>query len=99
MVLKALVTLFSTAAGEWLAAKKYENHELFDEILELYFDVSMFLTAAELYNERFTTIIEIKNDVTVTLFPRGGSFTNAITTIAATHLEYTLESQDDEEED
>ena len=36
-------------------------------------------------------------DVTVTLFPRGGGFTNAITTIEATHLEYTLVSQEEED--
>jgi prepilin-type N-terminal cleavage/methylation domain-containing protein len=32
-------------------------------------------------------------NVTVRLFPRGGTFTNPITTITATHLEYTLVEQ------
>ncbi|MCL2513946.1 MAG: ATP-dependent DNA helicase [Oscillospiraceae bacterium] len=69
MVFKALVILFSEAAGEWLFAKKYDSHELFGDILDLYFEVQMFLTVSKLYDGHFTTITEIYGgEVSVTLF-------------------------------
>jgi len=70
MVFKALLTLFSAAATDWLAAKKVRGHQMYDEILALYFETSRFLLIAEMYDEQFyATITEIgRIDVTITLF-------------------------------
>jgi len=69
MVFKAFVMMFLSATGEWLAAKKYDNHELYGEILDLYFEASMYVMISELYDEHYTTLIENRgSDVAITLF-------------------------------
>ena len=69
MTFKALIFLFAEATGEWLAAKRDDNHPLYSDMLELYFEVLMFMMAAELYDDHYTTITEIRgSDVTITLF-------------------------------
>jgi len=66
-VFKAFITLFSTAASEWL--KTYEGHELYHELLNLYFEVNMYMMVSELYDAHYTTFVEIHGyDVTMTLF-------------------------------
>jgi len=68
-VFKAFISMFSVAAGEWLAAKKHDHHELYGELLNLYFEVNMYMLVSELYDEHYTTLIEPRgSDVTVTLF-------------------------------
>jgi len=68
-VFKAFVTLFSQTASEWLIAKKYDNHELYGELLNLYFEVNMYMMISELYDEHFTSLIEVRgSDVIMTLF-------------------------------
>ena len=68
-VFKAFVTLFSQATGEWLAAKKYDNHALYNALLNLYFEVNMYMLVSELYDSHYTTLIETHgSDVAVTLF-------------------------------
>lgn len=67
MVFKAFVLLFSNTASEWL--KKNDAHELFKDVLTLYFDVSMYLLVAEIYDKHYTTIYDIwRNDITITQF-------------------------------
>jgi Rad3-related DNA helicase len=69
MVFKAFVTLLKIAMGEWLAAKKNDANESFGDLLDLYFELDMFLMVSELYDEHFTTLIETRrNDVVTTLF-------------------------------
>ncbi|MCL2528487.1 MAG: ATP-dependent DNA helicase, partial [Defluviitaleaceae bacterium] len=69
MVFKAFITMFSKSAGEWLAAKKYDNHELYEEMLNLYFDVNMYTMISEIYGHHYTTLIETQGrDVAITLF-------------------------------
>jgi len=66
-VFKALVEMFMFAAGEWL--KVNAHHELYGEILNLYFEINMYLQISELYDTHFTTLIEIRgSDVIITLF-------------------------------
>jgi Rad3-related DNA helicase len=68
-VFKALVSMLHGAVGEWLAAKKNDAHETFGEVLDLYFELDMFLMVSEIYDRHFTTLIEIRgNDLTVSLF-------------------------------
>ena len=68
-VFKAFITMFSVATGEWLAAKKHDNHELYSELISLYFEVNMYILVSELYDEHYTTLIENRgSDVLVTLF-------------------------------
>ena len=67
MVFKAFVVMFTQAAGEWL--KTNNNHELYSELLDLYFETNMYLMISELYDGHYTTLTEIYgSDVTVTLF-------------------------------
>jgi len=67
MIFLAFVKMAAEAASEWLAAKK--NHELHDNILELYFEINAFLMIAEIFDEHYTNILEFYgSDVTVTLF-------------------------------
>jgi len=67
MVFLAFVKMTGEAAGEWLAAKN--SHELHDDILGLHFEISKFIMIAEMYDEKFTSLIEIYGrDVAVTLF-------------------------------
>jgi len=69
MVFKAFVSLFVQAASEWLAAKKNDNHELYGEVLDLYFDVNMYLMVSELYDGHYTTLVEpYGSDLSITLF-------------------------------
>lgn len=69
MVFYALVSLFTTAAEEWLGDNLNNTHELFGEILGLYFEASMFVMTSERYDEHYTTIFEIYGgNVTITLF-------------------------------
>ena len=69
MEFSALVTMLSTAMGEWLAAKKNDAHELYNEVLNLYFDITKFLMISEGYDEHYITIKEIRGaDVYITLF-------------------------------
>ena len=70
MVFKALLTLFSKVATDWLAAKKIRGHKVYDEILALYFETTRFLLISEMYDECcYTTITEIHGTNTaVTLF-------------------------------
>jgi len=72
MVFAALVTLFSAAAGEWLAARKNSPDDMYGEILNLYFEVGTYLMIAEQYdehNKQYITITDIhRNDVENTLF-------------------------------
>jgi len=69
MVFKALVTLFSIAAGEWLSANKNSSNNLHDDILNLYFDVTKFLMISDIYDDHYTTIKEIAgSDTLITLF-------------------------------
>ncbi|MCL2564468.1 MAG: ATP-dependent DNA helicase [Defluviitaleaceae bacterium] len=64
-----LVTIASVTMGEWLSVKKNDNHELYKEILNLYFDVAKFIMISEIYDEHYTTIYEIRGaDVYITLF-------------------------------
>jgi len=64
-----MISLIFTALEEWFAAKKNETHELFSEILNLYFDVAKFLMISEIYDDFYTTVTEIKgSDVCITLF-------------------------------
>ena len=67
---KVLITLFSEAATEWLGAKRVGGHPMFDEILNLYFETARFLLISEMYDEHFTTIVEIigASYTAVTLF-------------------------------
>jgi len=65
----ALVTLFTTAAEEWLALEQNGAHPLHGEVLELYFDALAFLGICERYDERFVTITEIfGSEVIYTLY-------------------------------
>lgn len=69
MVFHALVSGFTTAAEEWLAAEQHSAHTLHNDILTLYFEALNYLGISELYNERYTTITEITgSNVEVTLF-------------------------------
>ena len=69
MVFKAFITMLAQAAGEWLAAKKNDNHELYGDLLNLYFEANMYLMVSELYDEHYTTLIETRgSDITITLF-------------------------------
>ena len=67
MVFLAFVKVTTATAGEWLAANK--NHMLHDYILDFYFELNKFIMIAEIYDEYYTTIVEIYGrDVIVTLF-------------------------------
>lgn len=71
MVFKALAALFATSAGEWLASNKTGDHDLFNEVLNLFFDTEKFLLIADLYDSHFVSITEINSkfaDVSITLF-------------------------------
>ena len=69
MEFAAMAAILSGSMEEWLAAKKNDDHELFGDILNLYFDVLKFLMILEIYDEHYTSITEIKgSDVSVTLF-------------------------------
>lgn len=68
-VFNALLILFSNAAGEWLLSKKSINHELYGAVTDLYFEINMYLMISELYDEHYTTLIEISEfDVIISLF-------------------------------
>lgn len=67
--LNALVALFCRAAEEWLGQEQNSGHEGFREVLDLYFEARAYQTMADLYNERFTTLLETEDGgVTVTQF-------------------------------
>jgi Rad3-related DNA helicase len=71
-VLKALLTGVKISMGEWLAAKKNEAQalgEIYGNVLDLYFELDMFLMVSEMYDGHFTTLIEVRdNDINVSLF-------------------------------
>ena len=65
----ALVTLFCSAAEDWLAEEQNNSHERLRDVLELYFEATAFQGIAELYDEHFTTLTETREgDVIRTLF-------------------------------
>ncbi|MCL2499099.1 MAG: ATP-dependent DNA helicase [Defluviitaleaceae bacterium] len=72
MVLKALLTTLRLAIGEWLAAHKNNTHEageIYGGLFDLYFELDAFLGVSELYDARFTTLVEVADkDVILTLF-------------------------------
>ncbi|MCL2604036.1 MAG: ATP-dependent DNA helicase [Defluviitaleaceae bacterium] len=78
MVLKALFTTLRLAMGEWLATGKNnanlsgtddDTGNIYGSLLDLYFELDMFLGVSELYDAHFTTLVEVAdNDVVLTLF-------------------------------
>lgn len=67
--LNALVLLFCQAAKDWLGQEQNSVHAGFREVLEIYFEALAYGNIAQLYNERFTTLIEAESGgVVVTQF-------------------------------
>jgi len=67
--LAALLEIFSDAATNWMATNRAGGGQIFDEILNLYFETARFLLIVDIYNERFATILEIsRSDAAITLF-------------------------------
>ncbi|MCL2355718.1 MAG: ATP-dependent DNA helicase [Defluviitaleaceae bacterium] len=65
--LLALAENFFRTAGEWL--KIHAGHEMYSEILNLYFDANMYMLISELYDQHFTTLTETRgSDVLISLF-------------------------------
>ena len=63
------MTLFCSAAEDWLAEEQNNSHERLRDVLELYFEAAAFQGIAELYDEHFTTLTETgEGDVIRTLF-------------------------------
>ena len=55
--------------GDWLAANKNSSHELFEDIMNLYFELRHFAFINEIYDSHYTTITEIyRSEVSITLF-------------------------------
>ena len=66
-VFRDAVGLFAAAAGDWLAANK--TNDFAADVLSLYFEVQRYLLIADLYDEHYTAITELKGkDVAITLF-------------------------------
>jgi len=67
-----LISAFIHAAGEWLGANKntdISQNEFYAEILNQYFEASGYAMIAELYDNHFTTIVQLHGfDVSITQF-------------------------------
>jgi len=66
MNFKSMIEDYIVLANDWL--KNNAQHEFFNEMLNLYFEVNMYMLISSLYDEHFTTLFEIGNDITITLF-------------------------------
>jgi len=69
MIFKAFIILLSEAFAEWLMDNKNNNHDLFPDILNLYFELNKYLLITDLYDKRFITLTETRgSDLFYTLF-------------------------------
>lgn len=68
-LLDVMAEQFSLCAGEWLAAEQYTAHELYEDVLALFFQVRFFLLVGELYSERYCNLIELRgHGITITYY-------------------------------
>ena len=69
LAFKDIILSLNEAFTPWLLDNKNNKHELFPEILNMYFELNKFLLISDLYDSRFITLMESRgSDFMYTLF-------------------------------